>query len=390
MPAPDRPGGRPPGRVGLLGTGAIGRSVASMILRHRPDLRLTAIHTRRPFDSIPDCPAPDLLTDSLDAVIDRCDVVLECSGDVALATAAAEKAIAAGLPLVSLNTEFHVTTGSHFAGSGLVTEAEGDQPGCMAALREEALAMGFSPLVYGNLKGFLNLDPEPAEMAYWAKKQGISVLNTTGATDGTKVQMEQALIANGLGGGILRRGLLGPATHDLQAGAAELARLAEEAGEPIADYILSNRQVPGVFLAARHDEDQAIMLRYYKLGDGPYYVLVKPYHLCSLEVAKTLRRVLDGGGSLIHNSTRPRIGVVAIAKRRLEPGTRIEHGHGGFEVRGEAARLEEVPGHVPIGALHDAVVRRRVEAGEILSFDDVDLPDNAVTRISRALFASGG
>lgn len=389
MPASHRPDGRPPGRVGLLGTGAIGRSVASMILRHRPDLRLVAIHTRRPFDSIADCPAPELLTDSLDAVVERSDVVLECSGDVALATAAAEKAIAAGLPLVSLNTEFHVTTGSQFAESGLVTEAEGDQPGCMAALREEALAMGFAPLVYGNLKGFLNPDPDPDEMAYWAKRQGISVLNTTGATDGTKVQMEQALIANGLGGGILRRGLLGPATHDLQAGAAELAALAEEAGEPIADYILSNRQVPGVFLVARHDEDQAAMLRYYKLGDGPYYVLVKPYHLCSLEVAKTLRRVLDGGGRLIDNSTRPRIGVVAIAKRRLEPGTRIEHGHGGFEVRGEAARLDEAPGHVPIGALHDAVVRRRIEPGEILRFDDVDLPDNRVTQISRALFATG-
>jgi predicted homoserine dehydrogenase-like protein len=41
---------------------------------------------------------------------------------------------------------------------------------------------------------------------------------------------------------------------------------------------------------------------------------------------------------------------------------------------------------VPIGALHDAVLRRRIEPGEILRFDDVDLPDNRVTAISRALF----
>src|SRR5690554_3040217 len=387
MRASGRLGGRPPGRVGLIGTGAIRRSAAAMILRHRPDLRLSAIHNRRPFDSLADCPAPEVLTDSLDALIERSDVVLECSGDVGLATAVAGKAVAAGLPLVSLNTEFHVTTGSHFAGRGLVTEAEGDQPGCMAALREEALAMGFAPLVYGNLKGFLNLNPDPEEMAYWAKRQGISVLNTTGATDGTKVQMEQAMIANGLGGGILRRGLLGLETHDLQAGAGELAALADKAGEPIADYILSNRQVPGVFLVARHDEDQAGMLRYYKLGDGPYYILVKPYHLCSLEVAKTLRRVLDGGGALIDNSPRPRIGVVAIAKRRHEPCMRIELEHDDFEVRGEEARHSAVPSHVPIGALHDAVVRRRIEPGEILRFEDVDLPDNPVTRISSALFA---
>lgn len=378
---------RRPGRVALLGTGTIGRSVASMILRHRPDLELVAIHTRRPFGSITDCPAPERLTDSLDALLERAEVVLECSGDVGLATAVAERALAAGLPLVTLNTEFQVTTGSWFTARGLLTtEGEGDQPGCTAALREEALAMGFAPLVYGNLKGFLNLDPAPDEMAYWARRQGISVLNTTGATDGTKVQMEQALIANGLGAGILRQGLLGPAMHDLAEGANELARGAERQGEPIADYILSNRQVPGVFIVARHDEDQAAMLRYYKLGDGPYYVLVRPYHLVSLEVAMTLRRVLDGGGSLVDNSAQPRIGMVAIAKRRLEPGTRIEHGHGGFEVRGEAARLDEVRGHVPIGALHDAVVRRRIEPGEILQFDDVDLPANRVTEISHALF----
>jgi predicted homoserine dehydrogenase-like protein len=379
---------RPAGRVALLGTGAIGRSVASLIVAHRPDLALVAIHTRRRLDTITDSPAPERLTRSLAQCIEQADVVLECSGDVGLATEAAEAACAAGRPFVSLNTEFHVTTGSHFVGRGLVTEAEGDQPGSTAALAEEARAMGFRPLVYGNIKGFLNPDPTPADMAMWAERQGISVLNTTGATDGTKLQMEQALIANGLGAGIARRGLVGPAVHDLQAGAEQLARIGEALGRPIADYILSNRQVPGVFIVARHDDDQARMLRYYKLGDGPYYVLVRPYHLCSLEVAKTLRRVLDGGGALVDNSAQPRVGVIAVAKRRLEPGTRIVHGHGGFEVRGEAASLAEVAGHVPIGALHDAVVRRRVDPGQMLRFEDVDLPDNRVTTIARALYGS--
>ena len=125
--------------------------------------------------------------------------------------------MAASIPVVTMDAEVQVTTGSHFARKGLFTEAEGDQPGCLAALREEAVQMGFLPLVYGNIKGFLNHNPVPDEMAFWAKKQGISLDKVTAFTDGTKVQIEQGLVANGLGAGILRPGRPRPGAPDLTA-----------------------------------------------------------------------------------------------------------------------------------------------------------------------------
>ena len=70
--------------------------------------------------------------------------------------------------------------------------------------------MGFSPLVYGNRKGYYNPDPPRDQMEYRAHKQGISLDQVTGATDGTKVHIEQALVANGLGATIARDGVSFP------------------------------------------------------------------------------------------------------------------------------------------------------------------------------------
>ena len=115
----------------------------------------------------------------------------------------------AGRPVVTLNAEFHATIGSHFVGRGLLSEAEGDQPGCLAALGEDAVATGFTPLVYGNMKAFLNRNPSPEEMRYWAERQDYSIEMVTSFTDGTKVQIEQCLVANGLGAGIAKEDLIG-------------------------------------------------------------------------------------------------------------------------------------------------------------------------------------
>ncbi|MFA7505004.1 MAG: hypothetical protein WCZ28_09905 [Burkholderiaceae bacterium] len=376
---------RPLSRIGLSGTGFIGRSFAHMLMKHAPDMRLAKVLTRRDPSRLADFPTHGTVTNSIDEMIEGSDLVFECSGDVLHSTVVIERALAAGRPVVTMNSEFHVTTGSYFADRGLLTEAEGDQPGCLAALRENMLAMGFSPLVYGNMKGFLNHDPTPEDMAFWSSKQGISVEQTTSFTDGTKVQIEQAFIANHTGAGILRRGMEGPARDDTVDAARDLARMAEEAGGPIADYLLSRTQIPGVFIAARHDAEQVDALNYYKLGPGPYYVMFNPHHLCSIEAIKTVRRMLAGGGVLMNNSSKPAIGVCAIAKRALGAGHRLDLAIGGFDVRGEAITTADEPDHAPIGILRGAVLRHAVEPGQMLRFADVDIPDSRALEIVHAL-----
>ena len=372
-------------RIGISGTGFIARQLLRALAR-TSDLEPTAVLSRRPVADLGDVPLAPMLTNAVADLVERCDLVVECSGDPIHTADVVAAAFGRGLPVVTMNTEFHVTCGSAFVGQGWLSEAEGDQPGCTAALARDVRAMGFTPLVYGNMKGFLNHHPTPDDMAYWGGRQGISLEQVTAFTDGTKVQMEQALLANGCGASILRQGLVGVPGSDRVAAARELGRMAEAHGSPVADYILERGHPPGVFVTATADPAEADALRYYKMGEGPHYVFERPYHLCALEIAKTIREALLGATPLLNNGPRPTVSVAAIAKRDLAAGERIARGMGGFDLRGEAVLAEAAPGHVPLGIVLDGVVRRPVAAGAILGWDDMELPDSLALRLTRRLF----
>lgn len=361
--------------IGVVGTGLIGKGLI-MALENAGDLEISSILTRRNVAEMDGFPSREKLTNDVKKLLEGSDLIVECSGDVLYGTEIIDKAIASGLPVVTMNAELQATTGSYFARRGLITEAEGDQPGCLAALHENIVQMGFKPLVYGNVKGFLNLDPSPEDMTYWSGKNGTSLEMTTSFTDGTKVQIEQVLVANGLGAGIAQDGLLGPLTDTAHEGGVLLAQQAKTLGYPVSEYILSPKTPPGVFITAEIDERHKDALRYYKMGEGPYYTMLVNYHLCHLEIMKTIRRVLSGGGVLLNNSTHPRISAAAVAKRPLTAGQEIRRGIGSFDVRGIAVELHKHPEHVPIGLLSNAVITRPVSEGQLLTFDDVALPDS--------------
>jgi predicted homoserine dehydrogenase-like protein len=369
-------------RIGVVGTGFVSRHFVLALERHE-GFRLSQVLTRRSIETCGEFPVPDALTNSAEQLVRDTDIIVECSGDPIYATEVIAQAVDAGVPVVTMNTEFHVTAGSFFVGKGLVTEAEGDQPGCQAALREEAVELGFAPLVYGNMKGFLNRNPTPDDMEYWADRQGISLPMVTSFTDGTKVQFEQALVANGLGATIAATELVGPAEDDLSAASELLARRAKEIGSPIADYVLSPTLPHGVFIVAEHDERHGAALRYLKLGDGPFYTLIKNNIFVYLEIMKTVKRVVREGRGLLDNSTRPVASVAALSKRAIAPGTKIEAGIGSFDVRGVAVRIAEYPGHLPIGLLSQAVVATEIGPGQILTFEEVELPPSLAVQAWR-------
>jgi predicted homoserine dehydrogenase-like protein len=372
-------------QVGIAGTGFVARHFA-MELARRPDWRLGPVLTRRPLDRVEGFPG-DHLTDSLDALIDGAEIILECTGDVPQATRVVGRALAAGRPVLTLDPEFHVTTGSCFVGQGYLSEADGDQPGCQASLHEEAVAMGFEPLVLGNLKGFLNRTPSLEDMSYWGQKQGISLPMVTSFTDGTKLQVEQCLVGNFLGADILEPELVGPAIDDLGEAGALLGERAARHGRPVVDYVLSRRLPHGVFLVARHDPRQAAALGYLKLGDGPFYTILRPNIFVHLEVFKTLERWRRGLPPLLHNGARPHLSVAAVAKRRLSRGEFVARGCGSFELRGICVRIADEPEHLPIGLAERIRLRHDIEPGQILTLTDVEPEDGALLALWQGLMA---
>jgi predicted homoserine dehydrogenase-like protein len=345
------------------------------LLRGATDLVVSRVFTRRAVESVTNL-AGFSLTRSLEDLLDHSDLIVECSGDIQHASKTVDAAQRAGLPVVTMSAEFHVTVGSYFCTRGVLTEAEGDQPGSLAALREEALSMGFEPLVYGNIKGFLNENPTERDMAFWSERNGISIPQVTSFTDGTKLQIEQALVANGLGADIVQPGMLGLNDLPLSDAGLMLGQEAKLLGSAISDYVLNPQLPAGVFITAEHPHVPPEVLRYLKLGDGPFYTLLRPYHLCHLELPRTIRRILDGHGPLLNNSPNPRINVVAIAKRDLPAGHRIGAAIGGMDFRGQAMRFTQSEDAPPIGLLNGARLRHSVSAGQMIAASDVDVPDS--------------
>jgi len=363
-------------KIGIIGTGFIARGL-SYRLNKDESLCLSRVLTRRKPEYIRDLAlGGGRVTNSIQELVDNSDLVVECSGDPVYATRVLFKVMNAGIPVITMDSELQITTGSWLSKRGLITEAEGDQPGSIATLYKDVLAMGFEPLVLGNIKGFLNHTPTEDEMRYWAGENGISLEQVTSFTDGTKIQIEQTVVANGLGAQIVQRGLMRVECTSYQDGAKILAQKADSLGVMISDYVLSPGSPAGVFVAAKHNLEQAPYLKYYKLGDGPYYVLTRPFHLCHLEISKTIHRVLRGEGVLLNNGDDPRISVATIAKRRLIPGEIVKRGIGSFTVRGEAIEITESPQHVPIGLVFDVVLKRYVEPGQIITFDDIEIPES--------------
>ena len=375
-------------RIGIVGTGFVARGAYRSLLKTR-GVQVTRVLTRRDADDVEGID-PDLLTDSLPELIDSSDLVFESSGDAIHATEVLEQVIAAQLPVVTMNSELHVTTGSWFARRGYITEADGDQPGCLARLKLEAEVMGFTPLAYVNIKGYLNNDPCLDEMEHWAATQHLRLDQVVSFTDGSKLQIEQALVANGLDADIACDGMLGRTVPDLRA-TGFLGALAEQGGRALADYILCPGAPPGVFIVARHEEftmhgDYGPFAKLRTI-DGEYGILLRPHHLIHLEVPRTILKVIRDEPPLLNNSRRPRVGVAAIAKRPLKAGMALPRGLGSFAVRGVAVELAANPGHVPLCLLANAVVRRKVEVGQTLSFDDVELPETRALAIYRELLA---
>lgn len=362
-------------RIGIVGTGFIARGLAYLISTS-DTFHLSGMLSRRK-EEIKNLPIPDdKVSRDTESLLEKSDLIVVATGDPVYNTEVIVKAFAYGLPVVTMDSETQIVSGSWLSRKGFITEAEGDQPGSLAALDKEIRHMGFHPLVYGNIKGFLNHNPTLKDMQFWAKKNGISLSQVTSFTDGTKVQIEQCLVANGLGADIIKQGLIGETSADLNEGAMSLAKRAENFGSTISDYILDKTAPPGVFIVATHNTAQLPYLKYLKMGNQGKYVLTKPFHLCHLEIPKTIHQVLNFNEILLNNSINPRISVGAIAKIPLKTGQPIEKGIGSFEVRGESLEIANNPNHVPIGLLSNAFIIRNIEPGQLISFDDVEIPES--------------
>jgi predicted homoserine dehydrogenase-like protein len=184
-----------------------------------------------------------------------------------------------------------------------------------------------------------------------------------------------ALLANGLGLRTHVPGMLGPrASHVREVFERfDLAALWRDR-QPCVDYLLGAEPGGGVYAIGFCEEPyQREMLAYYKLGDGPFYLFYRPYHLCHVEAMLCVAEAALERRALLEPRYGFRTNVLAYAKKPLRVGEELD-GIGGYACYGLIENVADDaprPG-LPICLAEGLRVRRAIDKGERIALADVD------------------
>ncbi|MCX2485232.1 NAD(P)H-dependent oxidoreductase [Pedobacter sp. MR2016-24] len=397
-----------PIRVAMIGAGFMGKAIALQICSFTPGMELVAISNRRlqkarlAYEDAGIADFQEVTTiEQLEENIRHkrysvtndpflvcraagIDVVIEVTGAIEFGAEVTLAAIENSKHVVLMNAELDGTVGpilkKYAEEAGVVlTNSDGDQPGVTMNLYRFVKSMGLKPVLCGNMKGLHDPYRNPTTQEGFAMKWGQKPAMVSSFADGSKISFEQAIIANGTGMRVAKRGMIGPDAPGLQLKDAISMFPAEELlnGPGIVDYIVGAEPGPGVFVLATSDHPvQQHYLNLYKLGTGPFYLFYTPYHLCHLEVPNTVARAALFHDAALTPLDKPCVEVVAAAKTDLKAGSVID-GIGHYMTYGLCENIETSTAEnlLPIGIAENCILRHDIPKDQVLTYDDVILPD---------------
>lgn len=378
-----------PLKIGIVGAGCMGRGV-TLQCHHTPDLSVswvTDLDLEIAASAAQLAPSALFSTDTLALLQSQpVDVLVECTNSIGPAAEYCLAAFEQKTHVVLMNAEVDLALGpllhhrATHAGVTITSDA-GDQHGVLASLIAEAKLMGFDIIQAGNIKGFLDRSATPDSIRKEAAKRKLSPTQCCAYTDGTKLHIEMAVLANALGYLPPEGGMTGPRAHSVQ-DALTLFDFSTYGETPRVDYLLGAEPGGGVYLVVRPKKnlppEQSFYLNYYKLGNGPNYLLYRPYHLCHLETPKAIFAAANGSPLL--SQTSQTTNVYAYAKTNLPAGTTLTHAIGSAETYGMMQSINR--GQIPIILLEESVtLKNTISKDTPLSWHDLDLPDNTLTRL---------
>jgi predicted homoserine dehydrogenase-like protein len=318
--------------------------------------------------------------------------VVDATGSPELGVAIAMEAINARKHIVMMNVECDVTVGSVLrrkaSEAGVVyTLAAGDEPAAILELYRFATALGFEVVAAGKGKNNpLDISATPDALAAKAKARDMSARMLCEFVDGSKTAVEMCSVSNATGLVPDVRGMHGAKAtretlHQVFCPKSQGGVL-DQTG--VVDFAIGVH--PGVFVVFTTDQPRlkhGLIQR--DMGNGPNYLLFRPYHLCSIEVPLTAAQAVIYHESSGHPLPKPVSECIAIAKRNLKAGETLD-AIGEFCYRGSidlasVARQEKL---LPLGLAKGCVLKRDVPEGQAISFEDIaDVPDTLLWQMRK-------
>jgi predicted homoserine dehydrogenase-like protein len=388
-------------KVGIIGMGSMGRGLfyqchitpgieSTVVADIRIDRAISSVEATNRTYRIVDSPA-DLHETVRQGMVAVCedgdlvarseavDVLIESSNAIAEAGRFSETALEHRKHLVLMNAEIDLIFGPYLLSLAndygvVLTSCNGDQHTLIKLLIDELQLWGFDLVMAGNIKGYLDRYANPTTIIPEADKRDLDYKMATAYTDGTKLNIEMALVANAFG--------LSPSVPGMEGPRAEHVRDVFDlfdfnalwrAKEPVVDYVLNAYPEGGVYAVGHCDNEyQKKMLSYYKMGDGPFYLFYRPYHLCHIEAIKCVAEAFLDGRSLMQPTYGFKTNVYAYAKRDLRKGETLD-GIGGYTCYGLIENCPQggLPAGLPICLADKVALKRDVGKDEIIMMEDV-------------------
>jgi len=407
-----------PIRVGLVGAGEMGTDIVSRIA-HMRGITVGAISELKPgaaarsveiaygsADRVSEVATAEAanaameragiaVTDNVEALLGAglIDVVVDATGIPAVGAEIGLRAMEQGKHLVMMNVEADVTIGAYLRAEaerlGVVYSlGAGDEPSSCMELVEFVSAMGHRIVCAGKGKNNpLNIDATPAEYLDEATRRNMNPRMLVEFVDGSKTMVEMAAIANATGLIPDRPGMHGPVAGREALNKVLIPQAAGgvlSSGEGRVDYTVGQGVAPGVFVVAEMDHPRIReRMEDLKMGEGPYFTFLRPYHLTSLEVPLTCARAVLYGKADMVPLPRPVAEVCAIAKKDLAPGETLDQ-IGEYCYRAwimEAAEARAAAA-IPCGLLAGARVLAPIRKGDLISTANAAVqPDSRIAAL---------
>ena len=338
------------------------------------------------------------ITDDLGSLVaaGRIDVVIDATGNPNTGTALALDAIHHGKHVVMLNVEADITIGRHLKAqamsAGVVyTGAMGDEPACAIELIGFAQSLGLKIVCAGKGKNNpLKFDAVPKEYEAEAQQRNMNARMLVEFVDGSKTMIEMVAIANCTGLVPDVPGMHGPAATREELASVLVPKshggILSKSG--CVDYSVGKGVAPGVFCIVETDHPRVLeRMIDLKVGKGPFFSIMRPYHLTSLEVPLSAAKAVLHGRADMAPLDHPVADAITVAKRDLKVGETLgkigETDYRAWAMTAEQARASNA---VPLGLAEQARVIKPVNAGEYLTYDNC-VPDDSliVTQIRKRL-----
>ncbi len=413
-----------PIRVGLIGAGKFGTMFLSQTLR-TPGLHVMVIADLDPGRAKRNLAATGwephqygatsaakalaegttFVTDNADRLFEAggVEVVIEATGDPEVGIRHALAAIERGRHIIMVNVEADVLAGPLLAQKArdarvVYSMAYGDQPALICEQVDWARSCGLDVVAAGKGTKYLPTFHASTPDTVWdhygltperAAASGMNAKMFNSFLDGTKSGIEMAAVANATGLTPAPGGLTFPAC-DVEDIASTLipqtdggslhhkgqVEVISSCGRDGMDLEHDLRWGVYVTFEAPTDYVADCFADYGLITDptGRYSALWRPYHLIGLELGISV-----AWAAIHHQATGAATGfradVVATAKRDLAAGEMLD-GEGGYTVWGKLMTATDAlaVGALPIGLARDLPLKLTVPAGQIVTWNDIDLP----------------